>query len=553
MGKKIGIDLGTTYSCVSYVDDMGVVRIVDNGDGEQTTPSVVFIDPNSKDVVVGNMARTAGAMDPENMVERVKNYMGDPDYRCFINDTEYSAAAVSTLILRKLVEDTEKAIGEIEGAVITCPAYFGEEARNATKMAGENVIMSNGKPLTVYRIIDEPTAAAIAYGNSKNEDMNKTVLIYDLGGGTFDCTIMKLAFDGASRDMQVITTNGNHQLGGKDWDALLTELIIQKFCDITGDDPEEMGKDPEMKVWFSENTEKAKKMLTRKQSTDVTVNYNGNKEKINITREEFDSVTSSKLNETIMLVNDMLDKKGMNMATDIDEIILVGGSTRMPQVSERLTQEYNKPLTSYEPDKAVAMGAALVAHDCLIADSVVYTGDGTSENGAGTIPGATLGNSETVLQNELTGSTTRIREICSKSYGLRIYSNNEEKVLNLVKKDSEKPAQGSSKDHFPLTITGTSDLVGEVDILILENESFEDLVDLKECKQIYVEEPIRFDGEVPGNNEVSVDLQVDISGNVTLILTDLVTGKSYTMRPKRLSDDSNIVGMDSVKGMTLQQ
>ena len=553
MGKKIGIDLGTTYSCVSYVDDMGVVRIVDNGDGEQTTPSVVFIDPNSKDVVVGNMARTAGAMDPENMVERVKNYMGDPDYRCFINDTEYSAAAVSTLILRKLVEDTEKAIGEIEGAVITCPAYFGEEARNATKMAGENVIMSNGKPLTVYRIIDEPTAAAIAYGNSKNEDMNKTVLIYDLGGGTFDCTIMKLAFDGASRDMQVITTNGNHQLGGKDWDALLTELIIQKFCDITGDDPEEMGKDPEMKVWFSENTEKAKKMLTRKQSTDVTVNYNGNKEKINITREEFDGVTSSKLNETIMLVNDMLDKKGMNMATDIDEIILVGGSTRMPQVSERLTQEYNKPLTSYEPDKAVAMGAALVAHDCLIADSVVYTEDGTSENGAGTILGATLGNSETVLQNELTGSTTRIREICSKSYGLRIYSNNEEKVLNLVKKDSEKPAQGSSKDHFSLTITRTSDLVGEVDILILENESFEDLVDLKECKQIYVEEPIRFDGEVPGNNEVSVDLQVDISGNVTLILTDLVTGKSYTMRPKRLSDDSNIVGMDSVKGMTLQQ
>ena len=264
MGKKIGIDLGTTYSCVSYVDDMGVVRIVDNGDGEQTTPSVVFIDPNSKDVVVGNMARTAGAVGPEKMVERVKKYMGEPDYRCFINDTEYSAAAVSTLILRKLVEDTEKAIGEIEGAVITCPAYFGEEARNATKMAGENVIMSNGKPLTVYRIIDEPTAAAIAYGNSKNEDMNKTVLIYDLGGGTFDCTIMKLAFDGASRDMQVITTNGNHQLGGKDWDALLTELIIQKFCDITGDDPEEMGKDPEMKVWFSENTEKAKKNAYKK-------------------------------------------------------------------------------------------------------------------------------------------------------------------------------------------------------------------------------------------------------------------------------------------------
>lgn len=530
MGKKIGIDLGTTYSCVSYVDDMGVVRIVDNLEGEQTTPSIVFFDPNGEDVVVGKTAREAGALNPENLVERVKNYMGDPDYRCFINGTEYSAAAVSTLILRKLVEDTEKAIGEIEGAVITCPAYFGDAARNATKMAGENVIMSNGKPLPVYMIIDEPTAAAIAYGNSKKEDMNKTVLIYDLGGGTFDCTVMKLEFSDGSKKMRVVTTGGNHQLGGKDWDAQLTGLIIQKFCDITGDDPDEMSSDPEMIAWFSENTEKAKKALTSRPTTSVTVTYNGNKEKIDITREEFDDVTSANLNETIMLVNDMLDKKGMNMATDIDEIILVGGSTRMPQVSERLTQEYNKPLTSYEPDKAVAMGAALMAKGYSFEPQ-----------------GGTLERDPSRDGDEIDPI-----QVCTKSYGLRIYSNNEEKVLNLVKKDSEKPAQGSSKDHFPLTITGTPDLVSEVDILILENESFEDVVDRDVCTEIYVEEPIQFDGAVPGNNEVSVDLQVDVSGMVTLILTDLNTGKSYTMRPNRLSAAPNGEGMNSARGMTLK-
>ena len=549
MGKKIGIDLGTTYSCVSYVDETGTVRIVDNLEGEQTTPSVVFFEPDGGGVIVGSTAREAGAMNPENLVERVKNYMGDPDYKCFINGNEYSAAAISSIILKKLITDAETAIGdEIEGAVITCPAYFGEAARSATRLAGENVIMSNGKPLTVYRIIDEPTAAAIAYGNSKQEDMDKTVLIYDLGGGTFDCTVMKLKFNGVSREMQVITTNGNHQLGGKDWDAELAELIKRKFCEATGEDPSEMENDPEMKAWFSENTEKTKKALTSREATTVTVNYNGKKERIEITRDEFNDATFGKLDETIMLVNEMLKQKNMDMATDIDEIILVGGSTRMPQVSERLNMEYNKPLISYEPDKAVAMGAALVAKDCQIVEEI--TGESVSAGGG--ISGATLGQEKTIVKNEKTGEETVLTEICSKSYGLRIYSNGEEKVLNLIKKDSIKPVKGSSIDHFPLTITGTPEPVDEVEILVLESNSMEDVVDRSECEEIYVEEPIKFDGEVPGNNEVSVDLYMDISGIITLILTDTNTGKSYTMNPKRLSDETNKEGMAAARGITLK-
>lgn len=549
MGKRIGIDLGTTYSCVSFVDDTGVVRIVDNIEGEQTTPSIVFFNPDGS-ATVGSSARQDGALNPECLVERVKNYMGNPDYRFYDekNGVEYSAAAVSTLILRQLVSDAERVIGEdIEGAVITCPAYFGEAARNATKMAGENVILQNGSPLKVFKILDEPTAAAIAYGNAHNEDMDKTVLIYDLGGGTFDCTIMKLTFNGDDKEMRVITTGGNHQLGGKDWDAALTDLVCTKFLENTGMDTDidEMKGDPELKAELSENIEKAKKNLTNREITSVPVSFNGSKERIEITRAEFDNVTADLLSQTISLVDDMLEKKGLSM-NDIDEIILVGGSTYMPQVSERLKAEYNKIITSYEPNKAVAMGAALVARDCVEEEEVTV--------GAGEIQSSEVTGEATpvTLIDPRTGGSTRVIENCTKSYGLRIYNNGQAQVLNLILKDTPKPADGSSKSYGGLTITGEPDLVSEVNILVLENDSLEQIVPIEDCAMIYEEEPIAFDGAVPGNNPVAVDLHVDANGIVSLVLSDLNTGKSYNMAPRRLSDEANNEGMSTVKGITLK-
>ena len=555
MAKKIGIDLGTTYSCVSYVDDMGTVRIIDNLEGEQTTPSVVYFDPNGQEAVVGSTARAEGAMNPECLVERVKNYMGDPDYKCYKNGMEYSAAAVSTLILKKLISDAEQYLGEeIEGAVITCPAYFGDSARNATKFAGENVVLSNGNNLPVFEIVDEPVAAAIAYVDSKKEDMQKTVLIYDLGGGTFDCTVIRMEIAGDKKKMQVITTGGNHQLGGKDWDNELAKLVRQKFCAATGADGSAMEDDAETTAWFSENIEKAKKNLTSREATTLAPSFDGQKERVEVTREEFESATSALLESTIMLVNDMMTQKGMSVAADIDEIILVGGSTFMPQVTKRLEQEYGKPLSMYEPNKAVAMGAAIKAngYEILTAAEAQERGIEVPQTTGGIGDGSLNAPIFAQKEDDVSGGGFETVTTCTKSYGIRIFSNGEEKVLNLVKKDTPKPASTSSATIMPnLTLTGTPDLVNSVNILILESDTLEDLVDRAICDEIYLEEPIQFDGEVPGNNRVSVEISVDQSGIVTLILTDEITHKTYIMNPKRKADEANQEGMASVKGMTL--
>ena len=535
MAKVIGIDLGTTNSCVAVMEG-GEPVVIPNAEGSRTTPSVVAFQKDGTRVV-GQVAKNQAVANPDKTVISIKRKMGS-DYKVKIDDKAYSPQEISAMILSKLKADAEAYLGsKVTDAVITCPAYFTDAQRQATKDAGKIA------GLNVLRIINEPTAAALSYGLDKEKE-NSKVMIYDLGGGTFDCTVMKLAFHGGERQMQVITTGGNHQLGGKDWDAALANLVRQKFCDSTGADITEMEGDAESVAWFSENIEKAKKNLTNRETTSLTVNFDGKKERVEITRAEFEDATSDLLEQTIFLVNDMLEKKGMNMMSDIDEIILVGGSTYMPQVSARLTAEYGKVISSYEPNKAVAMGAALVAHDCteVEASPAPVPGGQTEEHSVGGIS----------LTNPMTGSTTVVIENCTKSYGLRIISAGQPKVLNLVIKDTPKPAHGSSIDHFPLTITGDPAPVSEVNILILENDSLEEMVELSDCNEIYVEEPIQFEGAVPGDNQVSVDLDVDANGIVSLSLTDQVTGKVYHMSPKRKSDEANQEGMSSAGGMTLR-
>lgn len=548
MGKRIGIDLGTTYSCVSYVDDTGIVRVCDNQEGEQTTPSVVFFDPNGENTVVGSMARSEGAMNPENIVERVKNYMGDPDYKCYINGQEYSAAAVSTIILKKLITDAEAALGEqVEGVVITCPAYFGEEARNATKFAGESVVLDDGRHVEVLKIMDEPTAAAIAYAHEKATDMKKQVLIYDLGGGTFDCTVLNIDYTSDNKSLKVICTDGNHQLGGKDWDATLADYVRNEFCmkhpDISEED---MANDPESKAWFSENIEKAKKALTNRESTFLIPSYNGVKEKIEITRDKFDELTESLLQETVDLVDKMLSEKGITMQNDIDEIILVGGSTFMPQVKKKLEATYNKPLGQFEPNKAVAMGAALIASRVLsvseaeeLKKEAEAKGEDTNKFMAGSLTAA--------------AGAPEIHEICTKSYGFKFYdrSKNTSFVNNVIIKGMDKPSSGTDSVDGGLVLSNDPAMISSVGVYIMENDSMESIVPVDQCVEIYEEEPVKLETPLPGDSQVHIGVQIDANGIISFDLIEVATGKTYHCFPKRKSDEANKAGIEQVQKMSL--
>ena len=357
-GKKIGVDLGTIYAKMSYVDG-GTVKIIENSEGDLSTPCAVYFAENGE-ITVGSTALQEGGLKPDRVVERVKYFIGDPSFTITFDGKDYSSSDVLAIIFRKLVRDARFYLGEeINGAVITCPAYFDETARAAIKAAGE------AAGLNVLKILDEPMAAGLAYGNSRNENMQKTVLIYHLGGA-FDCTVLKIDFKGNSRKMEVIAIGGDHQLGGKDWDARLADYVRNEFARRKGIYVDDMENDLESRAWFYENMEKTKKNLTGKNTAVLTVSFNGEKERIEITRETFDSITVELLERTILLVDEMLFRKGLSMADDIDEIILVGGSARMPQVQQRLEQVYNKPISSFEPDKIVAMGAAIMADNINI-------------------------------------------------------------------------------------------------------------------------------------------------------------------------------------------
>lgn len=545
MGKKIGIDLGTTYSCVSVVDDTGIVRIIDPAEGGgYTTPSVVYFDPDTNEAVVGSAARQEGALHPECMVERVKNYMGDPSYILNINGQDYSPAAISSIILKKLITDAETWLGdeEIEGAVITCPAYFGDAARNATKLAGENVVLSNGQKLNVLQILDEPVAAALAYANSCHEDIQKTVLVYDLGGGTFDVTIIKLNFVGDNKDLKVITTDGNHQLGGKDWDAALTDYVRNKFCESTGADADDMMNDPEQIQWFSENIEKTKIMLTKKESANLIPSFNGMKDKIEVTREIFDAETEGLLNSTIQLIEDMMNNKGMSVANDIDEIILVGGSTRMPQVKARLLQEYNKPMIEYEQDKAVAMGAALIANGIQMSAS---TGEDVI---GGDVVGGETHNEPVGLKIVGTdGSVFKHTPVCTKSYGLiALDANGNDIVANIILKDTEKPT-------IQERIFGTSVAnQGALNLEVFENNSLHEDASVEESTRLYESCIVELTPGLPYNAPIKITFNLDASGILIITALDMTNNIEKVVTPVRIGGDADSIGMEVAGRTTLR-
>ncbi len=333
MGYAIGIDLGSTFSVVSYVNDNEQAEVIPNDLGERITPSVVSF---GDEIYVGQYAVDMEQHLPfSHTIRVVKRHMGT-NKRFEINNKSYSPEEVSSYILKYLKSCAERHLGvEITEAVITVPAYFNNDQRQSTKTAGELA------GLKVLRIINEPTAASLAYGLDKKNDA--TILVYDLGGGTFDVTLLKL-MDGV--DFHVQSTSGNTSLGGVDFDSAISNLICNKTS--------RNNYDP---VLLRNVSEKAKKMLSHMQTANVMIE----KDSVKISREEFESSILSYVDKTLSCVNDAL--RDANTKTNmIDEIVFVGGSTRIPLIEKVIEEKFGKkPNKSINPDEAVSIGAAIQA------------------------------------------------------------------------------------------------------------------------------------------------------------------------------------------------
>ncbi len=345
--RVYGIDLGTTYSAIAYVDEHGKPVIVPNQESERITPSVVLFDGDN--VIVGNTAKESAKVEPHRVVSRVKQHMGDPHFVFEYEGQAYSPEDISSFILRKVVGDAEIALGgeeKITDVVITCPAYFGTDEREATANAGRLA------GLNVRAILNEPTAAAIAYGLEQGED--QTVLVYDLGGGTFDVTMIEIK----DRLIRVICTGGDHRLGGALWDEAIVMYLAEEFRAQTGEESDPID-DPEVLNDLFLQAERGKKTLTQRDKAPFRVTHAGQQARVELDRPKFEEITKHLLDRTVELTREMLADAEAKGYTKFDKIILVGGATRMPQVRDRLVAEFGMEPESYDPDEAVAKGAAL--------------------------------------------------------------------------------------------------------------------------------------------------------------------------------------------------
>ncbi|WP_152353426.1 molecular chaperone DnaK [Brachybacterium subflavum] len=361
MSRVVGIDLGTTNSCVAIIEG-GQPTVIANAEGMRTTPSVVAFSKQGE-VLVGEVAKRQAVTNVDRTISSVKRHMGT-DWSTDIDDKKYTAQEISARILGKLKRDAESYLGEpVTDAVVTVPAYFNDSERQATKDAGQIA------GLNVLRIINEPTAAALAYGLEKGKD-DEEILVFDLGGGTFDVSLLQVSKDEDGSAIQVEATAGDNRLGGDDWDQKIVDWLIQQ---VKSKDGVDLSKDRIALQRLKEAAEQAKKELSSSTSTNISLQYLSMTENgplhldEKLTRSHFEDMTQDLLERTKAPFHQVIKDAGISVS-DIDHVVLVGGSTRMPAVSELVKSLTGKePNKGVNPDEVVAVGAALQA--------AVLTGD----------------------------------------------------------------------------------------------------------------------------------------------------------------------------------
>ncbi len=516
-----GIDLGTTYSAIAYVDEHGKPVIVPNQESERITPSVVLFDGDS--IIVGNTAKESAKVEPHRVVSRIKQHMGDPNFVFQYEGQAFGPEDISSFILRKVVGDAEIALGEkIADVVITCPAYFGTPEREATANAGRLA------GLNVRAILNEPTAAAIAYGLEQGED--QTVLVYDLGGGTFDITMIEIK----DRLIRVICTGGDHRLGGVLWDEAIVMYLAEQFRSQTGEAADPLD-DPEVLNDLFLQAERGKKTLTQRDKAPFRVTHAGQQARVELDKEKFEEITKHLMDRTIELTHEMLADAQAKGHTKFDKLILVGGATRMPQVHNRLVAEFNMEPEIYDPDEAVAKGAALYALKESLQDQVQdFLATKVAVDGEPGKPvdlanvseeevAKALDHLEKQLGFTLTGPVrelvnTRIVNVLSKSLG--VIARNEQSldvVFYLLPRNSEVPLER-------MTDFGT-DAANQsaVDIRVMAGER--DSPDPLDCQEVGVAS-LNLPERLPAKSPIRVKFAINKDGRLGVSATDLTGGAS---------------------------
>ncbi len=465
MADYVGIDLGTTLSGLAYLKSDGNPEIVPNADGERLTPSVVFFDTHEDVKLVGSAARDGG--EPDRTVFQIKRHMDDPEYLVDIDGKKWTPAEISALILAKLKRECSKIIGDINEVVITVPANFNELARKSTIAAAEMAGMK------VRRLVNEPTAAAVYYAH--NQGVQGRILVYDLGGGTLDTTILEVQAD----NIRILTSEGARHLGGSNFDELLLEAYADQYEKQTG---AKLYADERHRRRVLQATEDAKKMLSKLQRVNDTVSNDQNNgiARIDLTREGFEKMVRHMLTRTVMLVEQALDSAKLK-ASDIDHVVLVGGSTRMPKVKQLLEKVFGKvPKSCGNVDECVALGAALFAK-----------------------------------------KSARIQEVCNASYGTlaMIYNakTGVEKLMNSIVIPKNTPIPCSRTQVYQTS--EDNERVIEVDITQGEDDD-----------PRYVDVIGRITLEVPPNRpkgcEVAVTFSYDENQRVRALVVDKQSGRS---------------------------
>lgn len=529
MEKVFGIDLGTTYSCIAYIDEFGEPVVLKNAEGDLTTPSVVYFE-SATEQTVGDAAKEHTIMHPLQTVSLIKRMMDKPDYRRNIHGVDMSPAEISSYILKKVVKDAENTLREkeklgtdehIRNAVITCPAYFGLTEREATKKAGEIA------GLNVLDIINEPTAAAITYGVTK-DGQDKTVLVYDLGGGTFDVTMIHIQ----PGKIEVICTGGDDNLGGRNWDERIMEHIADEYK--RGGGPDNILDDIETRQTLSLEVEKAKKLLTTKDKATIKYYYGNKGRYVELTRQKFNELTADLLGRTIDLTKEMFqeaEKKHVRQS-DISEILLVGGSSRMPQVADRVKAEFGIEPKMLDPDEAVAKGAAIyasnrTAYNIILEEVAEKTGKSTEELRKQVDDGKVDLEKEAKKVNVsfrggyLPGDDVKIVNVTSRSFGTEAYKSRDSKelcIVNIILRNASLPATATH------TFYPHGDNQSSVLLNVKESLAYDEVIELKDGKDVG-QAILSLPEGTTRDTEIEVTFRLDESGLLHLYAKEMQEGR----------------------------